>query len=134
TFFTIDPGEHVDDSAETADGAALQRKLDALPWSELEDDWAGLKARLLAGPLEADGLRLDLDELSLARAAVKYGAALAHTAKLHRALAASGKPFELELSVDETSYPTKLVEHAYVALELRRLGVSVVSLAPRFVG
>ena len=134
TFFTIDPGEHVDDSAETADGAALQRKLDALPWFELEDDWAGLKARLLAGPLEADGLRLDLDELSLARAAVKYGAALAHTAKLHRALAASGKPFELELSVDETSYPTKLVEHAYVALELRRLGVSVVSLAPRFVG
>src|SRR5690606_34105975 len=36
--------------------------------------------------------------------------------------------------VDETSYPTKLVEHAYVALELRRLGVEVVSLAPRFVG
>ena len=47
--------------------------------------------------------------------------------------ARAGQPFELELSVDETSYPTKLVEHAYVALELRRLGVSVVSLAPRFV-
>lgn len=134
TFFTIDPGEHVDDSAETADETALKAKLEALPWTELEDDWAGLRSRLLAAPLDADGLKLEFDEQSLARAAVKYAAALAHTAKLHRVLAASGAPFELELSVDETSYPTKLVEHAYVAHELRRLGVEVVSLAPRFVG
>src|SRR5690606_7141144 len=32
------------------------------------------------------------------------------------------------------AYPTTLLEHVYVASELRRLGVEVVSLAPRFVG
>ncbi len=36
TFFTIDPGEHVDPQADTADAAALQEKLDALPWDALE--------------------------------------------------------------------------------------------------
>ena len=134
TLFTIDPGAHVDDSAENASGAELDAKLAALPWAELEDDWPALKSRLLGAPTDADGLAIEFEAEALARAAVKYGAALAHTARLHRVLAASGAPFEVELSVDETSYPTKLVEHAYVALELRRLGVNVVSLAPRFVG
>jgi hypothetical protein len=133
TFFTIDPSEHVDDEAESADDATLRAKVDALPWAGLEDDWASLRSRF-QGPLAADGVSLAFDEHVLARAAAKYGAALAHTAGLHRVLAATGAPFELELSVDETSYPTTLEEHAYIAVELRRLGVSVVSLAPRFVG
>lgn len=134
TFFTFDPSEHVDDEAESADDAALRAKVAALPWARLEDDWGGLKGRFLARPLDADGVALAFDERALARAAAKYGAALAHAAGLHRALAATGAPFEIELSVDETSYPTTLEEHAYLALELRRLGVPVVSLAPRFVG
>jgi hypothetical protein len=45
-----------------------------------------------------------------------------------------GIPFELEVSVDETETPTSHTEHAVVALELKRLGVRWVSLAPRFVG
>src|SRR5690606_29720443 len=112
TFFTIDPGEHVDDSAEHAASSDLEAKLAALPWGELEDDWSGLRRRLHGAPTDADGLAIVFDEEALARAAVKYGAALAHTARLHRVLRESGQPFELELSVDETSYPTKLLEHA----------------------
>jgi hypothetical protein len=46
----------------------------------------------------------------------------------------TGGQFELEMSVDETDSPTSVAEHLYVASELRRLGVKVVSLAPRFVG
>jgi len=134
TFFTIDPSEHVDDEAEAADDETLRSKVAALPWSRLEDDWASLRSRFLAGPLDADGVSIAFDEHTLARAAAKYGAALAHTADLHRVVAGTGAPFELELSVDETSYPTTLEEHAYIALELKRLGVPVVSLAPRFVG
>src|SRR5690606_32238313 len=134
TFFTIDPSEHVDDEAESADEAALRAKVAALPWNRLEDDWEGLRTRFLTGPLDADGVKLNFDEHVLARAAAKYGAALAHATGLHRVLANTGAPFELELSVDETAYPTTLEEHAYLALELRRLGVPVVSLAPRFIG
>jgi hypothetical protein len=38
------------------------------------------------------------------------------------------------MSVDETDSPTSLAEHVYIASELRRMKVSWVSLAPRYVG
>jgi hypothetical protein len=44
------------------------------------------------------------------------------------------RPFELEVSVDETETPTSPLEHWFVASELRRLGVHWVSLAPRYIG
>ena len=47
---------------------------------------------------------------------------------------AGNHPFELEASVDETEQPTSLLEHYYIASELKRLGVYWVSLAPRYVG
>ena len=133
-FFTFDPGDRVDDDAAAASGAALQAKVDALPWEDLADDWTGVRGRYLGRALDADGLALRFDEIALARAAAKYGAALAGAAQLHRVLAASGAPFEVEVSVDETATPTTLEEHAFIALELGRLGVPFVSLAPRFVG
>jgi len=52
----------------------------------------------------------------------------------HLASKMGGGPFELEMSADETAIPTSVVEHVFVARELRRLGVEWVSLAPRFVG
>lgn len=134
TFFTFDPGDHVDDGAAEAKGAALEAKVAALPWSALEDDPEDQRRRYVGRPLDADGLALRLSDLAWARAAAKYGAAVAHAARLHRILAASGAPFEVELSVDETATPTTPEEHAFVAVELARLGVRVVSLAPRFVG
>jgi hypothetical protein len=48
--------------------------------------------------------------------------------------AAGQRPYELEISVDETEQPPSHAEHLYFASELRRLGVSWVSLAPRFIG
>jgi len=60
-------------------------------------------------------------------AGLRLGATLA-------AQVAGERPFELEMSVDETATPTSPVEHYFVASELRRLGVEWVSLAPRFVG
>jgi hypothetical protein len=46
----------------------------------------------------------------------------------------AGRPFELEVSVDETDTPTSHEQHFFIASELRRLGVRWVSLAPRYVG
>jgi len=46
----------------------------------------------------------------------------------------AGKLYEIEVSVDETDSPTSALEHLFFALELRRRGVTVVSLAPRFIG
>jgi len=44
------------------------------------------------------------------------------------------RPFEIEVSVDETDSATSPLEHLFFALELKRREVRVVSLAPRFIG
>lgn len=134
TFFTFDPGDRVDDEAETATEAMLERKLDALPWGDLKLNKRDLLATYVGTSLKLDGLTIEMDRGAVVKAAVKYGAALAHAAHLHAVLVSTGAPFEIEISVDETGTPTSLHEHAFLALELRRLEVPVVSLAPRFVG
>lgn len=134
TFFTIDPGAHVDAEADAAGASVLERKLAALPWDDLASSPADLRARYGGRWCDLEDRRIELDPATVARAAVKYGRAVAHVARLYRHLAARGIPFELEVSVDETETPTSLVEHIYIASELRRLGVRWVSLAPRYVG
>ena len=136
TFFTFDPGEHVDDRAETASAPALRSALDDLPWEDLQDRPSDLKRRYLDEHFEAEGRRVHFDDLSLARAAVKYGRAVAHVARLYRHLAGAmgAGDFEVEVSVDETENPTTHAQHVFIARELRRLGARWVSLAPRYVG
>jgi hypothetical protein len=133
-MFTFDPGDRVDDAAAEAGARALDAKLDALPWDALRIHKGELRRLYVGRTVDADGLELRLGDETVARAAAKYGAALAHAAHLHRVLAETGAPHEIEVSVDETGTPTTLEEHAFLALELRRLELPVVSLAPRFVG
>ncbi len=136
SMFTIDPGEHVDSSADSAAAAALRAKMPDLPWSDLADSEADLRRRYLGQSFAVEHLRIEFDETTLLRAAVKYGRAVAHVARMSRHLksAAGARLVELEVSVDETETPTAPAEHYWVAKELARLGVVWVSLAPRFVG
>jgi hypothetical protein len=136
-FYTVDPGEHVDDPASTAPAGALAGKFDALPWSALETTAADTRRQYAGRRVDLGGAEPAVfDEAALLRAAVKYGRAVAHTALMYRHLEKTlGQGnFELEVSVDETESPTSAAEHFYVAGELHRLGVAWVSLAPRFVG
>jgi hypothetical protein len=136
TMFTIDPGDHVDNEAATADLETLRAKFDALPWRKLEAT-PGVIGKVYADPVRLpDDTVVSFDEATLLRAAVKYGRALAHTSAMYRHLKSvmGSRPFELEMSVDETATSTSVAEHVFVASELRRLGVEWVSLAPRFVG
>jgi len=136
TFFTIDPGEHVDNQAERYTSSELQERVGALPWDALETNLADVKSRLLGRPVDLGTMSITLDEESLYRALVKYGRAVAHVVRLYRHIVDNigDRPFELEVSVDETESVTTIEEHIYVASELGRLGVKWVSLAPRYVG
>ena len=136
TFYTIDPGEFVDNAADTASIEVLKQKVEALSWSDLESDWATLEDQLGRKPVDLGKFNLSISREELLRAAAKYGRVVAHTVKMYRHLAATmgSRPFELEMSVDETDTITSLPEHVYIAHELRRLGVRWVSLAPRYVG
>ncbi len=136
SFFTFDPGEYVEDGAEAAGASALRAALEDVPWQDLEDLPADMMRRYLDSAFEADGHEVRFDDASLARAAVKYGAAVAHVARLYRHLrvAMGERDFEVEVSVDETERPTTHAQHVYISMELRRLGVRWMSLAPRYVG
>ncbi len=131
TFFTIDPGAYVDDRAANADLSLLRELADRLP-AEVRPHESGLQGSVI----RLETCSIEFDEAALLRAAVKYGAAIAHVAEMYRHLvtAAGERQFELEVSVDETERSTSHAEHIYLATELKRLGVNWVSLAPRFVG
>lgn len=134
SFFTIDPGAFVDSTAGDLSGVMLEHKAATLPWPALESSLPDLLQRLAGKQFDLGAFRLTLEREQVLRAAVKYGAAVAHVSRMYRHLESKGIPFELEVSVDETETPTTHAEHIYVASELRRLGVRWISLAPRFVG
>jgi hypothetical protein len=121
TMLTLDPGTDVDAAAATARGAALEGLLRALPWELLEDDWEGVRRRHRA------------DELELARTTATYGRVLARVVTLRRA-AGDAAGLDLEVSVDEIDLPTSGFAHRFLARELRRLGICLTGLAPRFPG
>ena len=126
-MYTIDPGDHVDDAAADDSAEALQVKLGSLPWAELETTLEDCRARHVKG---------EVTEEDFARAVAKYGKAVAHTVKMARYIkkTLSPRPFEIEVSVDETATPTTPFEHRFVVSELGRLGVEPASVAIRFVG
>jgi hypothetical protein len=131
TFFTIDPGDHVDNSAETATLSELRAAAEKLP-ADLRPLASGLESK----SFDVEGRVIAFDEQTLLRAAGKYGRAVAHVATMYQHLmqATGGWNCEMEVSVDETELPTSHAEHIYIASELRRLGVHWVSLAPRYIG
>lgn len=133
TFFTIDPGDFVDNAAETDDVAILQQKVEALDWGILESNPAALRQNYLESK-SWDSLSVNFDEYTLYKAAAKYGRAVTHTVKMARHLMSHLTAFDLEMSVDETNLPTSFAEHFYIVSELNRLNIPVVSIAPRFVG
>jgi len=134
SFYTIDPNLYVDDDAHTDPIEILMKKVDQIPWDRLDSDLRDQKSRYLDSPISCGGLILDFSQEDLFRALGKYAQALAHIKNLSDYLVENLDSFDLEVSVDETDTPTSVKEHCFIALELRRLGVPFVSLAPRFVG
>jgi len=136
TFYTIDPSDHVDNAAHTDDLAVLRSKCEALPWDILETTYLSLCENYCGRTIVAEKTTLHFDKETLLRALAKYGRALAHTVRIAAALrtALGGTSFDLEMSVDETDTPTSAHEHFFIANELLRRNIPLVSLAPRFVG
>lgn len=131
TFFTIDPGDYVDKRAESANLNELTVLADDLPV-----EMRSAACDYLIRTYDLEGRILRFTEKTLFQAMVKYGRAVLFVASMYRYLEklAGARPFELEVSVDETEQPTSHAEHVYISSELKRLGVRFVSLAPRYIG
>jgi len=137
TMFTIDPGDHVVDAADEMSDGELWEAAGNLPWTVLEESLEGVLSRFAEQRFEIGSeLVLEPTNEEVLRGLVKYGAALAHVATMYRHIVEvmGERPFEIEVSVDETESVTSAFEHWLVASELKRLGVGWVGLAPRFVG
>ena len=125
TFFTVDPGEHVDNGADTDSLDVLKQKVAVLGWDELSALYLSDNGEQVWGNFAAE---------SLMRATVKYGRAIQHAVSMFKRLSELTNAFDFEVSVDETDSPTTPLEHFFIANELTRAGVKFTSLAPRFIG
>jgi hypothetical protein len=137
TFFTIDPSAFVANDADRMSEAELTRATQQ-QYNDGVWDSASWQEQYLGKTFEiGNTMPLRFTREELLRAAVKYGGALHHTARVAAAIKAEcvGRPFEIEVSVDETYSITTPLDHLFVGLELKRRNVpSVVSVAPRFIG
>lgn len=125
TFFTVDPGEYVDNSADTDSLNNLRQKITKFNWEELSDLYVRGGAEPTWGRFAGE---------SLMRATVKYAMAIRHAVAMFKRLSELKDEFDFEMSVDETDAPTTPLEHFFIANELTRQGVRFTSLAPRFIG
>jgi hypothetical protein len=132
-FFTLDPSDLVDPSADAYPESMLRERASALAD---QIDWVQrYRGRQVTLP---NGTRLLFDDRACHQAVVKYGLAVNRAVELADHLATRHRdyprPYEIELSVDETPQPTTLVEHYIVAEQCLERGMPLVSLAPRFPG
>ena len=136
-MFTIDPGAYVVNEADTLALQDLGNHVQGLSWDILEDTVDGFMSRYEGQTFPiGDTFTLQPDREAVLRALTKYGGVITHTVKMVRYLQSTypDHPAEIELSVDETESVTSPFEHYLVAVELKRLGIELVSIAPRFVG
>lgn len=125
TFFTVDPGEYVDNAADDDVVAVLKPKVSGIRWEELSALYLDQNSEQVWGSFEPE---------TLMRAMVKYGRAIQHAVAMFKRLSELKNAFDFEVSIDETDSPTTPLEHFFIANELMRLGVRFTSLAPRFIG
>ncbi|MDR9364786.1 MAG: tagaturonate epimerase family protein [Balneolaceae bacterium] len=137
TMFTIDPSEFVVNEAMNMEMDELEDNYNKLPWSDLDAQPEVQRAHYskTSSPL-SNGSILNPSEEEVLTGMVKYGNVINHTKKLVDYLKEEypDHPAEIELSVDETDQPTTPFEHYLIAAEMQRLGIDLVSLAPRFCG
>lgn len=137
TFFTADPSDLVVDGVDHWERERVESTFDSLvadgngEFDQFLETYVGEHlVEGVASPIE--GSLLDVQ-----RTAITYGNALLRLREIHGWIAARWEgefPFDFEASVDETATPTTPLAHWIIARELKRLGVHVTSLAPRFIG
>ncbi len=136
-MFTFDPGEHVHNEADSISETQLTESIRFINWEGLFTDYLSLERNYVNTKFHiSDELQLAANAIDVKRAVLKYGNALAHIKKMydHLKLKYPNYESEVEVSVDETESVTSPFEHFFIVKELNRLGVKIVSLAPRFVG
>lgn len=137
TLFTIDPSEYVVNNVMDMSRDERHKVYSDLPWETLSSTSKATVEKYSKQDIQLkSGNIARVSEKMVMSSMIKYGRVITHTKKMSDYLKKRypNHPAELELSVDETDEPTTPFEHYLIASELDRLGVELVSLAPRFCG
>ncbi|HOX29080.1 MAG TPA: tagaturonate epimerase family protein, partial [bacterium] len=140
TFYTIDPSDFLNFGADIMSDSEVDSAFE-----KLFTDVKHKESFLLrySGKFEladfdsSKSVTFEFTPEMLKRIAVKYLSAVRHTIKMYRLLTelfGDTDRFDFEMSVDETPTPTTPMEHLFVAVEMKRAGVVLQSLAPRYPG
>ena len=133
--FTIDLTGYVDGAADRLSGSELSRRIEAMILGgDLPENWS---EPYLDRSIDLPGdwqLKLTLEPLQ--RAAVKFGHAVQHGARMYEAIARAshGRPFEIGVCLDKSDDAATPLEHLFLGLELEARGVRITGLGLRFAG
>jgi hypothetical protein len=132
SMITLDCSEHIDNEAASLSAEAAAERYSQLPASErerLERIYAGRRFEF------AGGTAFDFPLQALHGITLVYHRAISHAAQIyHDVIVPADRPVDFEISIDETLTPTSPAAHYFVASELLRQNVRMLSLAPRFCG
>ncbi len=132
TYFTIDLSEHVRDDAGQLPPDVLATTVETMVADgDLPENWAEPYLDRTVELPDGEGIRLGID--ALRRAAVRFGHAILHGARMYETVARAnrGRPCEIEISLDQIGSPISAAEHLFLGLELEARGVRMTGLALR---
>lgn len=125
TFFTIDPSDKIHNPV----NLPLEKKKELLskylPY---------YKKTYLDRKYQIKDAIYRIDEVNLQELVITYGEALDHIEECYRFLKSLSRPFDFEVSVDETNVPTTPLAHIFIVEELRKRNIDFQGLAFRFPG
>ena len=132
SMITLDCSEHIQNDVPDLSEAAVSERYAQLPGderAELESRWFNKEITLDAA------VKLTYTPDEVRRIVLIYRDAIRHAAKIYSGyIEPSKRAIDFELSIDETLTSTSPEAHYFVATALIDLGVSMISLAPRFCG
>ncbi|MDQ1909601.1 tagaturonate epimerase family protein [Paenibacillus sp. GD4] len=131
TMLTLDCSEKIDNTVEGTDAAAQAAKYAQLPESVRNH----YESRYLNQTFEVAGTSITFDRETLIKNVLIYGAAVDFMEHIYVTyIKNASREVDFEISIDETATPTAPESHFFVAKELYSRGLTIYSMAPRFIG
>ncbi|ENH96520.1 hypothetical protein J416_10501 [Gracilibacillus halophilus YIM-C55.5] len=131
SFLTLDCSEQIRNDVESQTSDEIQNEFASLS----DEKRAYFSNYYLDQTFNVHERQISFDQANLAKNVLVYGEAIDFMEHVyHTYLQSLDRDVDFEISIDETETVTSPEAHFFVAEELRRRGVKVESLAPRFCG
>ena len=131
SMITLDCSEEIDNAID-----ALNKEEVALRYEKLAAAFRQkMETEYLDKTFFAGKQPIHFSQEALQRTLLTYGETLAFIKEIHEGfIARRPSAIDFELSIDETATPTTVEAHYFMAAEMKKAGIELASLAPRFCG